>query len=364
VNGIHEVGGSTPPGSTILRSLRERRPTSRNAGRKAALKRFAPLLGLAAALTVPGAAGTAPAAAHESPKHDVLDIHHLPLGDGHISRTPQRGYVMACRRGPGRGRGARHAGSWIHGKTWDLTEKTQVRGRVTWPQARFSIRDVGEGRVVRRIEGNGLPVKTPTGQFPIARSDPAHRIDPNPNAIESQHIVLTLPANPKIAREPSCVPMGMIGVALNGVAIFNAIDDAGRDAVAHEVQDLCDGHPQMRGEYHYHGPSRCLPNETANETLIGYALDGFGIYSMYDADGRELTNADLDACHGRTSTVLWNGRLVSIYHYVLTREYPYTVGCFRGTPVADRNARRPPPHSHRPPPGRNGFGPPPPRRRF
>jgi hypothetical protein len=126
--------------------------------------------------------------------------------------------------------------------------------------------------------------------------------------------------------------MGMIGVALNGVAIFNALDAGGRDAVAHEVQDACSGHPQMSGEYHYHGPSACLPNESGNEVLIGYALDGFGIYSLYDANGRELTNADLDDCHGRVSEVEWDGKRAVMFHYVLTREYPYTVGCFRGTP--------------------------------
>lgn len=47
--------------------------------------------------------------------------------------------------------------------------------------------------------------------------------------------------------------------------------------------------------------------ELANEMLIGYALDGFGIYSMCDAHRRALTNVDLDACHWRTSTVLWSG---------------------------------------------------------
>jgi hypothetical protein len=306
-------------------------------------------------------------------KHNVIDIHYLPLGDGHVSATPRRGYVMACRMGGRRGRGARHAGSWIHGNTWDITEKIHVQGRVNWPQARFTIRDVGSGRVVsRRIVGNGLPLRTPTGHFPISYSDPAYRIDPNPNPIEAQNIALTLPADPQIAREPSCVPMGMIGIALNGVAIFNALDDAGRDAVAHEVQDLCDGHPQRRGEYHYHGPSPCLPNETADEKLIGYALDGFGIYSMYDAHGSELTDADLDACHGRTSPVIWNGRRVSIYHYVLTREYPYTVGCFRGTPVVHRRPRGPRPGFGRVRPMPGAFGPggpggpggPPPGRQF
>ena len=54
---------------------------------------------------------------------------------------------------------------------------------------------------------------------------------------------------------------------------------------------------------------------------------------MYDDKGKELTNADLDECHGRVSRVVWDGKEASMYHYVLTREYPYTVGCFRGTPA-------------------------------
>jgi hypothetical protein len=285
-----------------------------------------------------------------------LDSHHLPLGDGHISNYPERGFVMSCRMRFRRGGGARASEPWIHGDTWDPSQKISVQGRVMWPQAQFTITTTGTGRVISRlIEGNGLPLETPTGIFPISPDDPAFSLDPNPNSIAAQHILLTLPLDPQLAASASCVPMGMIGVALNGVAIYNALDDGGRDAVAHEVQDLCNGHPQMRGQYHYHGPSPCLPNETANETLIGYAIDGFGIYSMYDAHGRQLTDADLDACHGRTSEVTWNGTQRRIYHYVLTREYPYTVGCFRGTPIRTPRRLGPPPGMRLRP-----WGPPPP----
>lgn len=295
---------------------------------------------------------------------DVLDVRNLPLGDGKVSATARRGYVMSCMTAF-RGGGAQHAGPWIHGDTWDSTQKISVQGQVTWPEATFRVTTQGADRIVSRIlQGNGLPVDTPTGTFPVAFGDPAFQIDRNPNSIEAQDILLTLPTNPETAAASSCVPMGMIGVALNGVAIYNALDDGGRDAVAHEVQDLCNGHPQVRGQYHYHGPSACLPNQSSNETLIGYAMDGFGIYSMYDARGHELTDADLDECHGRASEVLWDGARVNIYHYVLTREYPYTVGCFRGTPVRVPGAegrggmRRPPPNgrpSGAPPP----YGPPP-----
>lgn len=274
---------------------------------------------------------------------DVLNPHALPLGDGKIRTTARRGYVMVCNTHFGDGGGAQRVGPWIHGDTWDLTEKLSIQGRVMWPQAQFEITTRGEDRLVSRvIQGNGLPVDVPTGTFPVARSDPAFPIDFNPNSIRPQNIALTLPMDPELAAAPSCVPMGMIGVALNGVAIYNALDGGGRDAVAHEVQDLCNGHPQMEGQYHYHGPSACLPDQGGNEKLVGYALDGFGIYSVYDAQGRELTDADLDECHGRTSEVEWNGTRSTIYHYVLTREYPYTIGCFRGAPVrAPRISRGP-----------------------
>ncbi len=116
---------------------------------------------------------------------------------------------------------------------------------------------------------------------------------------------------------------------MTGVAIFNGFDAGNRDAVAHEIQDSCDGHPQQSGMYHYHSASDCIPGVNDPEpVLIGYALDGFGIYNRFDANGNELTNDDLDECHGTTSEVPWNGSTVSIYHYVATQAFPYTVGCY------------------------------------
>jgi hypothetical protein len=246
-----------------------------------------------------------------------------------VSTEPRRGYVFACMT-QFRGGGAQHAGDWIRGSTWDETAKITVQGAVAWTNARFSV-DIASGE--RRIAGNGLPIDHATGIFPVQPSDPAFRIDRNPNSIREQQLSFSLPLAPALAARPSCVPMGMIGVALSGVAIFNALDAAGRDAVAHEVQDRCNGHPEMRGEYHYHGPSPCIAGATARSALVGYALDGFGIYSGYDENGKEITNADLDECHGRVSRIAWDGKETTMYHYVLTREYPYTVACFRGAPV-------------------------------
>ncbi len=260
--------------------------------------------------------------------------HDLSLGDGKISSSPKVGYLMSCQQHWRRP--VMHGGPWIHGAEWNPAQKPSVEGHVVWPDSHISIRTEGNERV---IVANNLPDHA-TGVFPISSSDPAYQYDRNPNSIRAQNILLRLPLHPEAAAQPSCVPMGMIGFATDGVAIYNAVDDGGADAVAHEVQDHCNGHPQHNGQYHYHGPSPCMPNEKTSG-LVGYALDGFGIYGMRDrTTGRILHDSDLDACHGTTSPVLWNGKVVDMYHYVLTQEYPYTVGCFRGTPVSADFARR------------------------
>jgi len=259
---------------------------------------------------------------------DPTDPANLPLGDYHISQAPQRGEIWSCNVGfPGGG--GTGTPPWIHGNgTWDSTTKLVVDGAVSWPAAVFSLTLSGPNRVV---SGNGLPVGFTTGIFPIQVTDDVYPYDHNPNAIGAHTISYTLPASPTVAAQSSCTSGGMIGVALDGVPIFNGLDGGGRDAVAHETQDACGGHPQQQGHYHYHSISDCLPGANSSD-LIGYANDGFGIYGPLDGGGHELTNADLDECHGTTSAVQWDGQTVSMYHYVATRAYPYTIGCYRGTP--------------------------------
>ncbi len=264
--------------------------------------------------------------------------HELPVGDGHVTDRPARGNVFACRTHFRRG-GATRTGAWFHGDTFDPDRKPHVEGSVRWPQARLSI---GTSGTQVRIRGNGLPVNEPTGRFPISRSDPAYRYDRNPNSIRATRLDFAIPASPSRARTPGCLPMGMIGITVTGVAIFSALDDGGRDAAAHEVQDRCDGHPQGMGQYHYHSASPCLPGAKSDE-LVGFALDGYPIFGMKDARGRQLTDKDLDACHGRAERVEAGGRTYD-YAYRLTEEYPYTLGCFVGqaTRVAHRRPDRRP----------------------
>ena len=68
-------------------------------------------------------------------------------------------------------------------------------------------------------------------------------------------------------------------------------------------------------------------------TVIGFALDGFPITGPMVAAHNILTTADLDECHGITSEIELDGKTVTMYHYVMTQDFPYSVSCFRGTAV-------------------------------
>jgi YHYH protein len=264
-----------------------------------------------------------------------IDLTSIPVGDGRLSTTtPQIGYVYACSvptspNPPGRA-------PWISadGKTWNKTTKTAVQGAVQWV-SELAFQIVG-GR--RTVTGNGLPNHV-TGTFPIAANDPARAYDGNPNSIRAVAIAWGLPLDPVVAAQPTCTALGAIGVLLTGARVFNALDADGRDAVAHETQDNCDGHPQGTSVYHYHNLSRCAQvtdDSTRHSPLVGFIADGFGLYGNRGEGGAPLTNAELDVCHGHSHAIDLDGRSVVQYHYHATVEYPFTVGCYRGTPVAIR----------------------------
>ena len=257
-----------------------------------------------------------------------LALTKLPLGTGQASNTPKRGYLYRCGGTP-------HGGPpvtippWVDtgAKSWNATTKLASGGKVL-RTATFAATRSGANQL---LNGNGLPARS--GTFPVPASDPTHAYNPNPGSITAHAISLSLPYNPKVSSTPRC-EAGAVGIAVNGIPLLDGFDAGGYDAAAVEVQDTCHGHPNDLFGYHYHGLSPCLLSTAArtHPTQVGWALDGFGIFVEYDSRGRLLTNASLDVCHGRTSTVPWHGTRVKIYHYVMTHEFPYTVGCYRGTP--------------------------------
>ena len=260
-----------------------------------------------------------------------LDPTHLPLGNGQFASSPTVGKIYSCRTDYSGGTVVQWP--WYNGDgTWDSTAKPSVAGDVRWDAASVEFVVSGDWRV---ITANALPTHG-TGVFPISPSDPAYQYDRNPGTISAQSISQRLPANPTVASEASCI-RGEIGIAIDGVPIFDGFDADGRDAPANELQDACHGHPQRTGVYHYHNLSPCLDDAaTGHSALIGYAYDGFGIYGPRGEGGETLINADLDECHGHTHEIVWDGTQVEMYHYHATAEFPYTVGCLRGTSAQGR----------------------------
>jgi hypothetical protein len=309
-------------------------------------------VGLTALLVFAGCGGASLARTGASPRTvartpaqaGTIDQKAVPLGDGYVATRPRVGYVDSCMTTFGGQGGAQAVGPWIDtaAKTWNRSAKIAVSGAVRWPHASYR-ETTGHGR--RVLAFNDEPIGHTTGSFPIAASDPASAYDRNPNHIAAQSYAWRLPLAPRAARSPGCTPGGPIGVLRDGVLLYNALDGEGRDAAAHEVLDRCEGHPDQSSSYHHHDIPSCLLAKapSGRATLVGYALDGYGIYVVKDRHGTMPGNTALDVCHGTTSRVRWNGRAQRVYHYVATLEYPYTVGCFHGTAIASGHAPSGPP---------------------
>lgn len=209
----------------------------------------------------------------------------------------------------------------------------------------------------RYLKGNGLP-STPMGNFPVQPGTAAYPsyvalpggTDPRTGSnyssaaaigISPYNLTSKLPLNPVVTGFNPINSL-IIGITLTGTAwhVELANDSSGNwySPTNALPNDQCFGHPYAQ-QYHLHGYSwKCFPNQgtSGHSPLVGYALDGFGIFGPRGVDGKMVTNAELDACHGHIHPVEWNGSIQNIYHYHLNNQFPFAVGCFRGTP--DYNA--------------------------
>lgn len=255
----------------------------------------------------------------------------LPVGDGkYTTEGAKKGYVYTCSgyannlKNDQGGAGSR--GPWFisSNSEYDLNKKLHVQGNVMW-QASFSNKVSG---TTRTIVTNNLPSHA-TGVFPISAADPAYAYDRNPNKITGQTSTYQLSASPSYG-SAKCMG-GEAGIMLSGISLFNGFDAGGRDAGAWEVQDSCDGHPQVEGKYHYHTLSSCI-HDIAVQTVIGFGLDGFPITGPKVGENNILTTTDLDECHGLVSEVILDGKKTTTYHYVMTQDFPYSLSCFRAQP--------------------------------
>lgn len=118
---------------------------------------------------------------------------------------------------------------------------------------------------------------------------------------------------------------GAVAIAVNGIPIFNALNNRGEDSYLIGELDNWGGHCGKGDDYHYHAAPLHL-STTSGLKPIAFALDGFAVYGSKEPDGTMM--AALDSCHGH---IVANG----VYHYHGTTDYPYVVGAMKGKVTTD-----------------------------
>ncbi len=153
-----------------------------------------------------------------------------------------------------------------------------------------------------------------------------------------------IPLKPAVADVPVYASQtlfrGAIGLAINGVPIFNPIKQNGRtDTYLAGELDEFGGHAGRADDYHYHIAPLFLTEKVGDAVPIAYALDGYPMYGLNEPDGTPAK--DLDDLNGHFDA---NGN----YHYHSTLDYPYVNGgfkgvieLFRGEEVANQPRTRP-----------------------
>jgi hypothetical protein len=157
----------------------------------------------------------------------------------------------------------------------------------------------------------------------------------NPSHIQEIDSTYRLPLEPvlnpqAVAMDDSdqnhALPMGPIGVAVNGVVFFNPFDANMRDASS--IMDYCCGHPNPRNQYHYHKYPICVNTPFVDKgdgpsQVIGFAFDGLPIYGPYQEAGimaKDSTTNPLNAFNACYDAVRgW-------HYHVTPGKFPYIIG--------------------------------------
>lgn len=139
-----------------------------------------------------------------------------------------------------------------------------------------------------------------------------------------------IPIQPELADNPLSTQTnllkGAIAIGVNGIPIFNPLNNRGEDANAIGELDLWGGHCGRADDYHYHLPPTHLQSIVGEGNPIAYAVDGFPIYGE--------TNDELDEYLGKFNA---DGS----YQYHTVPDYPYFIAGMRGKVNLDPNTTAP-----------------------
>ena len=169
------------------------------------------------------------------------------------------------------------------------------------------------------VESNGLP----THQMMVGIKSWQQQVPTIQNYAGTN--AWSIPRKPVIATNPmsarSHFLRGAIAIAINGVPIFNALNNRGDDAFLAGELDDWGGHCGRADDYHYHVAPTHLQTIVGKKVPIAYALDGFPIYGETEVNGKKVTG--LDDLNGHFDSK-------KNYHYHATNSYPYINGGFKG----------------------------------
>tara|TARA_R110001583_G_scaffold57547_2_gene172180 strand:+ start:25419 stop:26264 length:846 start_codon:yes stop_codon:yes gene_type:complete len=137
-----------------------------------------------------------------------------------------------------------------------------------------------------------------------------------------------------------------VGIALDGAELSGpAPVDAILGSYTIAAFDDCGGHINVHQGYHYHSTTGCTDKTTestndGHAALIGYAADGYGLYAMKNAQGKEES---LDECRGTTDNIRG-------YHYhVASPSENMFIGCMHGETAKVKNSHAGGPPGGNPP---------------
>ncbi len=158
-------------------------------------------------------------------------------------------------------------------------------------------------------------------------------------ADETVEMTVCIPLQPVMAETPTDLgTVAQVGLAIDAVPIF--ADAPSVLQTGHlPALDICGGHIDPGGWYHWHATATDIESSFAHEgldaachldqsaaTLFGFAFDGYPIYGSADQDG--TIPDDLDACSGHTGATA--DYPDGVYHYHAGLEFPNLPECLVG----------------------------------
>ncbi|WP_405402716.1 YHYH protein [Paracoccus sp. Ld10] len=159
-------------------------------------------------------------------------------------------------------------------------------------------------------------------------------------------MTIRLPMEPRMAQAPT--PLGTVakvGVGLDGVPIFaDAPSVLERDHLP--ALDVCGGHIDPGGWYHWHATATDMATVLENEGVeadcaavvqnaaapFGFAFDGYPMFGSTEPDGG--VPEGLDACGGHVGTTAHG----ETYHYHASQSFPNLPACLVGVVAQDNFA--------------------------